>query len=251
MALSERLAQAAGALARLVYPARCAGCEVYLDHDALACRRCEHTVFTVEGPLCRVCGEPRASIGRGFSGVDEVCGRCLRIRPDFERARARWEYRGTVADALQRAKYRGQLWALRSLAGRLRPWLTERLEEVVDAPNPLLTSVPMHPADLRKRGFNAAAMLLRLAAPKQLDCRRLLDKTRRTNSQASLDRTARLTNLRDAFRCSRPDQICDRNVVVFDDVLTTGATASEVARTLLDAGCRSVRVLTAARSVTV
>jgi predicted amidophosphoribosyltransferase len=251
MTHTERLAAAAGALARLVYPARCVSCEAYLGDDALACERCEHAVFALEGPLCRVCGEPRASIGRGFSGVDEVCGRCLRRRPRFETARACWEYRGTIADALQRAKYRDQLWALRSLASRLRPWLAKQLGEVSASGAPLLTSVPMHPADLRERGFDAAAMLLRLAAPGQCERRRLLEKTRRTSPQASLDRMARLTNLRAAFCCPRPDRVAGRHVVLFDDVLTTGATASEVARTLLDAGCGSVRVLTAARSVNV
>ncbi len=249
----------ARAATRLVLPPRCVGCDSYLDDDGLCCRRCAHAVFCVEGPLCSICGEPRRQVGRGYAGIDELCARCLERRPHFERARALWEYTGVIAEALQRAKYQRHTWALRSMALSLRPWLGAELEALSlegrslgdrgSTEPPVVTVVPMHVSDLRRRGFNAAALLSRLALPGHTVRDEILAKVRQTPAQAGLGRLDRLSNISGAFACPRPDLVQGRHVVLFDDVLTTGATAGEAARTLRRAGAIDVHVLTAARSV--
>jgi ComF family protein len=237
---------------RFIFPPRCVGCDNYLNHAALACDRCKHAVFDIESPQCLVCGQTRQTVGGGYGGVDEICGQCLEKRPHFTRARARWEYSGTIAEALQRAKYRGQLWALRRLADDLGSWLDDQVEQVEQASkgaSTLITAVPMHPTDLRRRGFNAALLLARLALPDRRVESSLVAKTKKTPAQAGLARGQRLANLRGAFACPRPRRIDKKRVVLFDDVMTTGATTSEVAKALVGAGASEVVVLTAARTI--
>ncbi|MFP4599229.1 MAG: ComF family protein [Persicimonas sp.] len=235
----------------MILPPRCVGCDSYLDREGLCCENCAHVVFRVEGPMCSSCGEPRRQIGRGYGGIDELCARCLERRPRFERARAMWEYTGVIAEALQRAKYRRHTWTLRSLALPLGAWLEAELEARGFVAPPIVTAVPMHVSDLRRRGFNAAMLLGRHALPDRQIHDDILAKVRKTPAQAGLGRLDRLSNVRGAFACRRPEIVRGRQVVLFDDVLTTGATADEVARTLRRAGASGVHVLTAARSVSI
>ena len=248
MKITEFWHRATQFLLRQLFPPRCVGCDDYLADAQLACEQCRHAVFGIEGPICLICGDPRTQVQHGYAGVSEHCGRCLNHRPRFESARACWEYSGVVAEAIQRTKYRGQLWALRSLARELRPWLVTELEALGDQ-EPLVTGVPMHPADLRRRGFNPALMLARLALPRHQVVTNVLSKVRKTPAQAGLSRSERMVNLRGAFELSRPKLVEDRTVVLIDDVMTTGATAGELAKVLRNGGARRVVVFTAARTV--
>lgn len=236
----------------LLFPNRCVGCDAYIDESRWCCVDCAHAVFGIDGPMCLRCGHPRSTLGRGYVGVDEMCGRCLQEPPGFERARARWEYSGVIAEAMQRAKYRRRPSVLKRLAGPLGDWLCERLSHIATAGcrrRPIATVVPMHPADLRDRGFNAALTLFRLAAPRGWPVRDAVRKVRRTPAQAGLGRAERRKNLRGAFACRRAEMVAGRDVILFDDVMTTGATADAVARALKKAGADNVFVLTAARAV--
>jgi len=119
---------------------------------------------------------------------------------------------------------------------------------------PLLVPVPLHRLRLRQRGFNQAAEIasvaLRMAKKQGFHAELSLSALRRirlTRSQTGLTRHQRRENLRGAFRVGRKDLIKDRDVVLVDDVLTTGTTAQECARVLLRAGAARVWVLTAAR----
>jgi ComF family protein len=250
-------ARSLGVARRLFFPPRCAGCDGYLEREGLVCERCRHAVFRIESPLCRICGEPREKLYGGYSGIDAVCGRCSAHRPRFVRARACWEYSGSIADAIQRAKYGERLWILRNLAAELGTWLREELAVIsaevgTSEDSLLLTSVPMHPKDLRARGFDLAHLLLRQCLKPQRRSIRIAQpvlKTRRTPSQASLGYAERRLNLRGAFACHPRADLAGRAVVLFDDVLTTGSTADEIAKTLRRGGASEVYVLSAARAV--
>lgn len=258
---------------QLVFPPRCVACEAYVRRDAFVCPRCRHALFTIEGPMCTICGEPRPAQSGGYAGVDARCGRCIEQRPQYARARSLWEYSGSIADAIQRAKYGGQLWVLRELATQLGPWLLDEIDVLTGAHDPakstpqddqptpfgqmpapriLLTSVPMHPKDLRKRGFDVPYLLLNQCLKVRATPYKIVDivqKVRHTPSQAGLDFAARQTNLRRAFACRPGCEISGATIVLFDDVFTTGATAHEVAKTLRRAGAARVHVFSAARAV--
>lgn len=250
------------ATARLIFPPQCAVCEVYLGGRTSFCERCAHALFRLEGARCPICGETREAHPGAYLSDDAPCERCLQKRPKFERARAFWEYSGSVADAIQRAKYGQRLWIVRNLALALGPWFRDEVEGIVaelhaeargERPAPLLMSyVPMHPRDLRARGYNFPSLLLRAclkAAGYRPAVATLLQKSRQTRSQAGLPHLDRQLNLRGAFRCNPRAKLAGRTVLIFDDVLTTGATANEVSKTLRDAGATRVYVLSAARAL--
>lgn len=150
-----------------------------------------------------------------------------------------WEYGGAVQTAITRLKYGPAPWILRRLAPAL---------VALDREYDVITHVPLHPRRRRSRGFDQAALLARHVARVQrvpLDFE-LLTRRRNTVPQASLDRRARLLNLRGAFEPSA--RATGARILLVDDVLTTGATLGECARMLLRAGAASVDGLALARA---
>lgn len=118
-------------------------------------------------------------------------------------------------------------------------------------PSAVLVPVPLHRWRLWKRGFNQAALLAcaagrRSRTPVVVDA---LIRVRATTISKGLGRRRRAANVRGAFRVNRPEQVRGRDIVLVDDVLTTGATAEACTRMLLRAGATNVRVLTWARVV--
>jgi ComF family protein len=115
--------------------------------------------------------------------------------------------------------------------------------------------VPLHARKQAQRGFNQAEMIARealkeLSRPKRLDlCMGTLLRRRETGSQIGLTRHQRRENMRGAFAVSDPTRILNRNVLLIDDVYTTGTTASECARVLRRAGAATVWVATVARTL--
>jgi ComF family protein len=135
------------------------------------------------------------------------------------------------ADALVHAlKFRGEL----ALAGVLGELLSQRISTLeVDCVVP----VPLSSARLRQRGYNHAAEIARHLAPRKLDLA-LCERSRDTPPQMDLPFAERQRNVRGAFRCTR--ELAGASVAVVDDVMTTGATLNEVARTLKAAGAARV-----------
>jgi ComF family protein len=132
----------------------------------------------------------------------------------------------------------------------LASWVVEgfgdsRLQgRTVDA----LVPVPLHPVRQRERGYNQSEAIAELAArligrPLHLCLRRI----RYTETQTRFDRSERIQNLRNAFALRKNTSVHNQNLVLIDDVLTTGSTLHECAQTLLDAGAASVCAVTVAR----
>jgi len=114
----------------------------------------------------------------------------------------------------------------------------------------LLTSVPLHWRRRLRRGFDQADLLgQRLSRFLQIPLsERNLRRIRATASQTGLSESKRRENVRGAFGVRRPDEVKGKRVLLVDDVMTTGATASECARTLISAGAKEVSVLVVARA---
>jgi ComF family protein len=173
-----------------------------------------------------------------------LCGNCQRRPPPFERSHAAFRYAYPLPALIGGLKFRRRLDLIR-LLGML---LTESLQQTA-APLPdLIVPVPLHPRRLRERGYNQALEIARipsavLQVPIDSDC---CERIIATPPQVGLDSGARLKNLRGAFRATGAVQGC--RVAVIDDVVTTGGTVSEVARTLLHAGCAGVEIWTLCRT---
>ncbi|MCO5125584.1 MAG: ComF family protein [Rhizobacter sp.] len=197
--------------------------------------------FVTPTPRCRRCA---IAVPDGVS----LCGECLRHPPPFEHAIAAVDYAAPWNDLVRRFKFDAALDLADALAQRLHDAIGRGA-----APRPdLVLPVPLADERMRERGFNQAWELARRIAP-PLACEsdaRLLLRTKHTAHQLSLPPAERAANVRGAFAIEPRSRhvLRDRRVALVDDVMTTGATLAEVARTLLQGGAASVQVWVLART---
>jgi len=188
---------------------------------------------------------PRCALsGRGAA----PCGECVRDPPPYARAIAAVDYAFPWDGLVAALKFRDAL----DLASALARRLADTVREADSGAPSLVLPMPLGPARLRERGYNQAWEITRRVARRLgLDAHaRVLARVHDTPRQMSLPPERRATNVRGSFavpaRALPHLRGCD--VALVDDVMTTGATAREAARTLLEAGARSVQVWVAART---
>ena len=186
---------------------------------------------------------------------DPVCGLCQRARPPFARAVAYGGYDGGLRDLIHLLKYQ-QVRPAAAVLGRMLAEAVRGIERRLPAGEFVVVPVPLHARKQSQRGFNQSELIAR-SALRQLDAgrfvmaRNVLVRHRETGSQIGLTRHQRRENLRGAFSVTHPAQIAQRNVLLIDDVFTTGTTAAECARVLRRAGAEQVWVATVARTMKV
>ncbi|MBC7505291.1 MAG: ComF family protein [Sandarakinorhabdus sp.] len=226
----------------LVLPPRCPACRVIVDGDARFCLDCWRQLAFITAPHCAICGTP---FGHD-RGVAAECGACLAEPPRFTTARAALAYGGPARTVLLAMKHGDRQHLARVMAPHMM-----RVAESMLAPQSVLVPVPLHRWRLWRRGFNQAAVLaqeLARLSGAQPDIDALV-RVKATRPSAGMGRKARADNVRGAFRFADRRRVKDRDIVLVDDVLTTGATVDACARHLRRAGARSVHVLTFARVV--
>jgi ComF family protein len=166
----------------------------------------------------------------------------------FDWARAAAVASGVVLEAIHRYKYHRAMWFEPFLVGLLVDAVKHDLDlKYWDC----LVPVPLHPSKEREREFNQSLRLARcLGRATGLPVEnRWLDREHWTPTQTHLTRKQRADNVRGAFSLRKGSGRTARRVIVVDDVLTTGATASECARVLREGGAESIGVWTVARGV--
>ncbi|GMR18914.1 MAG: ComF family protein [Patescibacteria group bacterium] len=219
-----------GRLAELVYPTRCVSCA---ESGTLFCERCQGKLEPLDRWFCVVCG--KAAVG-GFTHP----GCATRYTP--ERVLAGFFYRGSARNLIKALKYR----RIRPVAKVLAELLVEDLAgQGVDlGPHTLVAPVPLSFWREGARGFNQSFLLAEAVAKRlNLPSRpRLLRKVKDTPSQVSLTKPERAANVRGTFAV--PARLGGEDVLLVDDVLTTGATVREAVKALKKAGAGQVWVLT-------
>ena len=209
-------------------------------HDAL-CARCWRGVDFIYEPVCDRLGIPMPF----DSGGRQVSAAALADPPDYDRARAVASFDGVVRDLVHAFKYADRQDCRRLLAR----WLSAS-GEVLLADADLLVPVPMHRWRLLRRRYNQAALLTQqLAHMRGVPwAPEALVRVKSTTQQLSLTRAQRQLNVRAAFAVpvAARSLVEDRNIVLIDDVITTGATADACARSLKAAGAARVDVLAVA-----
>jgi ComF family protein len=231
------------ALVSLLYPPVCAICGANTPAGEYLCDLCEGTAVRIVAPFCQKCTEPfEGAITSAFT-----CANCTHRAIHFDAAVAAYRSRGIVREIIHSFKYNRQIY-LRRLVAR---WLCAALadERLRDCRFDVIVPVPLHPTRQRERGFNQASLLAELlSAEISVPSKPLLERTRYTTTQTALDRAERMENLHNAFRLRKTANVRDLQVLLIDDVLTTGSTLSECARILKRAGAMSVHAATAARA---
>jgi predicted amidophosphoribosyltransferase len=229
-----------------IAPRSCACCGAWTS--GALCGACEEGLIEVGPSACTVCGLPEdAWEGEHDAGVSS-CPGCRARPPLFDSAWAPWRHDETLRALITKTKYRGDALGAAELCEVAGARLIERVRALDEAEGGVvLTAAPMHGASLRRRGLNLPAfMLWRLRARWGVPVDEgMLTRTRRARRQARLGELARRENVAGTV-AARPG--CPGAVVVLEDVITTGATASEIARALRGAGARRVHVIALARA---
>ena len=204
----------------------------------MLCSSCYDSLPRIMPPFCPQCGKPQAS------GI--LCPGCVSWQAEIDGIRSPFRFDGLMRQAIHQLKYKN----LRALAKPLAKLLNDFLV-INPLPGEVLVPVPLHPRRLRERGHNQSHLLAEelsslINLPVIDDC---LIRKRHTPPQA---RTAtveeRRSNIANAFTCVN-DRLQDKQVLLIDDVSTSGATLDACAKTLKAAGAVSVWGLVLAREV--
>ncbi len=217
-----------------VLPQDCLLCRAAAG-DVLLCPACTDALPRLSPECCPVCALPTPGA--------QTCGACLRHPPHFDATRAAFRYEFPLDRLVQSLKYAHRLASADFLGRELA-----RLPPPSPAPD-LILPVPLAALRLAERGFNQALELARplgrsSGAPLEI---RHVRRHRDTSPQASLPWKERAQNIRHAFECDI--DLAGKNVLVVDDVMTTGATLDELARTLKTHGASRVENRVLARAL--
>ena len=257
--------RAAATLFFTFFPADCRICGSPLIRVSRlpVCKTCLVALRPLQGSYCTVCGEALnfpAYIHRAEADRAETrCLLCQRKDPPFERAVAYGSYDGGLRDLIHLLKFQ-QVRPAAAVLGRMLAETIANLELAMPVGTIFcrtiaVVPVPLHTRKQAQRGFNQAEMIARgaleeLSRQKRFDlCTGVLLRRRETGSQIGLTRHQRRENMRGAFAVSDPTRILNRDILLVDDVYTTGTTASECARVLRRAGAARVWVATVARTL--
>lgn len=248
-----------------VFPGDCRLCggPLLSLREVLVCEACAGRAGRrQEGLLCGVCGEGLGLEGErawrqfGVAGEAARCTPCRRARTEFERAVAWGLYDDELRELLQGLKYSAGMEKVAGLLGRLLAEAMLLLEPEA-ARDVVVVAVPLARRRRRSRGFNQVDRLLEAAMPvlrrrapewRLRVARGVLERERETESQWGLTPRERRANVRGAFAVRDAAAVQGREVMVVDDIYTTGATARECARVLTAAGAAKVWVVTLSRA---
>jgi ComF family protein len=234
----------AAALARIadfVMPPVCLGCHAHLGGLDALCPKCWSGITFIRPPLCDRLGTPMPYDTGGVM----ISAAANAAPPSFDRARAVANFDGLMRDLVHDLKFNDR-HDLRRLLCR---WLLEAGREVLAGAD-MVVPVPLGRWRLFQRGFNQAALLAQDVSQKTsaIYAPMVLVRTRKTRPQVGLTRLERQKNVRGAFAVpdARKNAVAGRNIVLIDDVITTGATIGACARALKRAGAARVDVLSLA-----
>jgi ComF family protein len=251
------------ALSCALLPAACSSCSAHLLYLTAApvCTACIKRLQPQKANLCTRCGEylgiAEFTPSQSNPAKPEECRPCSVVPPAFDRAVAFGRYEDTLRSLIHLLKYE----RIEPVATMLGATLTSQVAELCDGATDeiLVLPVPLHRSKQQERGFNQSELLakavirsMKTHAPaiRLTLAAGMLQRKRATESQTTLTNVQRRRNLRGAFSVSAKDaaRLSGREVLLIDDIYTTGATARACSETLKKAGAARVWVATVARA---
>ena len=215
-----------------VFPPQCVICEqLHESEDYFICGRCRHSLLKYDSPYCPACHQ-KLDFGK------ERCAVC-RTRSPVSKVVAVGDFDDILRPLIHAYKYQGVV----PIGNFLGTLLAEQFRQFeLSDKYDLIIPIPLHPSRERKRGFNQSRIIAEcLADNLEIDCDSAsLVRIKKTRTQTGLNREQRLDNIRDAFALSREVRCDGMNIMLVDDVTTTGATSVESAKILRKAGAKSI-----------
>ncbi|WP_114961962.1 ComF family protein [Tritonibacter mobilis] len=227
----------------LVYPARCLNCGGLVESDFGLCSACWRDTTFISGLVCDCCGVPLPGEADGQS---VHCDECLSSPRDWEQGRAAILYGGQGRRLVLALKHGDRTDLARPASG----WMARAARDLLSR-RPLLVPVPLHWTRLLRRRYNQSALLVQALAARE-GCECCPDALMRVSKTPMLEgrsRAERMTLLADAIRPNprMRERLTGRQVLLVDDVMTSGATLSACARACIDSGADGVSVVVLAR----
>ena len=243
MTIFHFITQQSKRLIERLLPAQCLVCALP-SNDKLICIHCEKNILTKRS-YCLHCALP-------LNENADYCGDCLNKDHLFDQIHALGDYTKPLSSLIKQLKYQQQLLAGELLAQLLLRSILLRYTKTELSRFDFLLAVPLHPKKLQQRGFNQAQIICdslhqQLQIP--LLTKRIL-RNKKTTPQEGLSVSKREANLRGAFvyNDNATDSLIGKNVVIVDDVVTTGATINSLCRVLQKTGVNSVTVFCICRT---
>jgi len=231
-------------LSEILVPGSCIVCEGAVAKQGGCCPKCWSKMRFVSEPLCPVMGIPfSVNLGEGMLSAEAIAD-----PPPFERLRTAVLYDDIAAKLVSGLKFSDRIGHARWMAN----WMAHAGSELLEN-EPLIVPVPLHRGRLFTRRFNQSAELARQIAHRSRSIDRyepqILTRTKATKQQVGLSLSERSRNVSGAFRVASHSKmnISGKNIVLVDDVYTTGATAKAATRALKRAGAKNVDVLVFAK----
>lgn len=229
----------------IIYPKICHACKKKINTsliDEVICIECWTRIKKNTPPFCYSCGRNL----RGEKPLKNTCLNCIKRPLEFDRAFSPCLYEGVIKELIHVFKYQKKDYLGLTLAKLMIDFIKEYNLPIQFMD--LIIPIPLYKTKLREREFNHAFILskyLGAELKKEVSAERLT-RNKNTKTQTELKDNERFSNVNACFSVPQENCVKSRNILLIDDVLTTGATVSEAALTLKNAGANKVYVLTLA-----
>jgi len=238
-------------LLNLIFPINCRICKkpIRESEGYSICKECMKKIELIEGPLCTTCGKPLIHSDYFINHDDSLCLDCKKYNRYFDFARSIGVFNHVLRTSIHLLKYYREKKLVKPLGRLLIEFICKNklLFQKID----FIIPVPLHKEKIKERGFNQSLLLaLEIGnyfnIPVKPDC---LIKGKITASQVRLSKTERRFNLKKAFLVKASESLKKKNILLIDDVFTTGSTVSECSKELKNAQVNNIYVLTLARGI--
>jgi len=235
-------------LISLLLPADCRVCQHPLEPSNITfiCIDCWSKIKWLKAPYCSKCSRPLSS---NFKSIPTfLCPECHRQNVYFKKAFIPILYEGVMKKAIHLLKYNKKTGIMRTLEKIIKSYFNYLNFSFSSLD--LVVPIPLHREKLKKRGFNQAELIAKVVAKhlKVQLAKGNLKRIKATTTQTSLDRKERRKNLKEAFKVRNRDEFQAKNVLLVDDVYTTGTTIKEAAKVLKEARAKDIYVFALARA---
>ena len=222
-----------------IFPPKCIFCGTFTgNNDFKICQSCAADL-PYNTNKCRLCGAPVDNVYG-----DKICIACRKSKPPYKGAFVPLKYSGNVRRAILRYKFYGKISYSKTFAALLLLEIKK-----ADVSFDEITYVPVHFLKYSMRGYNQSELIAKnLADMMSLPCVKLLKKTKYTVSLSKLPKYKRFKEVSGAFAAKNEDLIKNKKILLIDDIITTGATSRECAKTLKKAGSAEIYVGAVART---
>ncbi|MCC5909570.1 MAG: ComF family protein [Clostridiaceae bacterium] len=243
----EVLTQYIEALLDLIYPPNinCILCNKYLGGEGEygICRDCLQQLPFIDHHSCPRCAKPNRI---DTNDATEGCSECSDMRYHFDKVIASVEYKGDIQRLVHKFKYSDATYLAKNMAEIMTVTLKKHRVSA-----DIIIAVPLHPNKRRQRGYNQSNLLAKYIN-RNLGIhygKKNLIRKKDTKIMHSLSKTERKQNVEDAFQVIKAYEILGKEVLLIDDVFTTGATVNSCSKELMKLGAKSVTVMAFARGI--